>query len=107
MAKPNRKKNMHKMPEPMPLGEILTDNSKEEWELGPSIGKGGFGEIYSAKRVLSEKSNVSYVIKIVSDLTVPSRIYDELLLNFSVIDSCLYCRNHIIMDHYSLKCIFI
>lgn len=66
MAKQPRKKKLYKMPEPLPLGEILTDTAKVQWEIGPSIGKGGFGEIYSAKKVISERSNVTYVIKIVS-----------------------------------------
>lgn len=41
------KANGYEFPDPLPLGEILKDVSKKEWLLGPSIGKGGFGEIYS------------------------------------------------------------
>lgn len=64
MAKQGKKKNGYKMPEPLPLGELLTDTLKNEWELGPSIGKGGFGEIYSARKHES-KDPFPFVIKIV------------------------------------------
>lgn len=60
------KKAARKMPPPMPTGEVLTDGIKrEEWVLGPSIGKGGFGEIYLASR-RGTKSPADHVIKIVS-----------------------------------------
>ena len=59
-----------KMPPPMPLGEIVVDVvNRQEWVLGRSIGKGGFGEIYLASR--SPKGggvkDRDYVIKIVSN----------------------------------------
>ncbi|XP_025830215.1 nucleosomal histone kinase 1-like isoform X2 [Agrilus planipennis] len=61
------RKNGYKLPDPLPLGEILEDINKKKWILGPSIGKGGFGEIYSA-REYTESSKPSkqypYVIKI-------------------------------------------
>ena len=57
-AAPGKKKpaakSLYKMPEPMPLGEILTDTMKKKWKLGRSIGKGGFGEIYLGWRRLVE-----------------------------------------------------
>ncbi|GLH03902.1 Nucleosomal histone kinase 1 [Gryllus bimaculatus] len=64
-AKPaaKRKGGKYQMPDPLPNGEILTDLCKKQWKLGPSIGKGGFGEIYSATEVASQGKN-SYVIKI-------------------------------------------
>jgi hypothetical protein len=37
----------YKLPDPIPIGEILRDVTKKEWQIGPSIGVGGFGEIYS------------------------------------------------------------
>ncbi|XP_058816936.1 nucleosomal histone kinase 1 [Topomyia yanbarensis] len=40
--------NGYQMPAPVPLGTILTDMSKRQWKTGPSIGSGGFGEIYCA-----------------------------------------------------------
>lgn len=66
MAKQVKRKNAYKMPDPLPAGEVLTDTVKEQWKLGPSIGKGGFGEIYSAKKLKSDSSNITYVIKIVN-----------------------------------------
>ncbi|XP_012257149.2 serine/threonine-protein kinase VRK1-like [Athalia rosae] len=40
--------NGYKLPDPIPVGEVLTDMLKKSWIIGPSIGVGGFGEIYSA-----------------------------------------------------------
>ena len=45
-APKKRKANAYKMPDPLPLGEVLTDIRKKQWSLGQSVGKGGFGEIY-------------------------------------------------------------
>ena len=39
----------YKLPDPIRNGEILKDLVKKEWQIGPSIGVGGFGEIYSGK----------------------------------------------------------
>ena len=56
-----------KMPPPMPAGEVLTDGIKrEEWVLGSSIGKGGFGEIYLAARRGKNAKTPDHVVKIVS-----------------------------------------
>ncbi|KAF2904286.1 hypothetical protein ILUMI_01889 [Ignelater luminosus] len=66
--KPRKKANGYKMPEPLPNGLILGDIAKRKWKLGPSIGKGGFGEIYSAQQSgdspSKKTSNYPYVIKI-------------------------------------------
>ncbi|XP_055533671.1 nucleosomal histone kinase 1 [Wyeomyia smithii] len=40
--------NGYQMPAPVPLGTVLTDMAKRQWKIGPSIGSGGFGEIYCA-----------------------------------------------------------
>lgn len=58
----------YKMAPPIPKGEILEDISKKKWIIGESIGKGGFGEIYSAQPYDGTKKGVkdNYVIKIVS-----------------------------------------
>lgn len=64
-----KKKNGYVMPEKIPLGEVLTDLSKQSWKIGPSIGSGGFGEIYSATKADSgskKSENYEYVVKIVS-----------------------------------------
>jgi hypothetical protein len=39
----------YKLPNPIPVGEIVRDVTKKEWQIGPSIGVGGFGEIYSGR----------------------------------------------------------
>lgn len=39
--------NGYKLPDPIPTGEILRDVTKKEWQIGPSIAVGGFGEIYA------------------------------------------------------------
>lgn len=62
-----KKKNGYQMPDPIPNGEILQDIAKKKWIIGPSIGVGGFGEIYSAAEYTDKKpTNYPYVIKIVS-----------------------------------------
>lgn len=64
-----KKQNGYKMPDPLPQGEILKDMVGNKWKLGPSIGKGGFGEIYAAQECNKEtpkKKSFPYVIKIVS-----------------------------------------
>ncbi|KAH8381240.1 hypothetical protein KR093_000314 [Drosophila rubida] len=44
------KSKLYAMPEKIKEGTILTDLSKGQWRIGPSIGIGGFGEIYAASR---------------------------------------------------------
>lgn len=64
------KKSLYAKPAPVKLGEILQDQSKVQWKIGPSIGTGGFGEIYSACKVTSPTKKVEdypYVVKIVSE----------------------------------------
>lgn len=39
--------NGYKLPDPIPIGEILREVTKKEWRIGPSIAVGGFGEIYA------------------------------------------------------------
>nr|XP_023016800.1 serine/threonine-protein kinase VRK1-like [Leptinotarsa decemlineata] len=64
-AAPKRKAaNGYKLAEPLPKGAILEDLAKKKWKLGPSIGQGGFGEIYSAQEADSGGSKYPYVIKI-------------------------------------------
>ncbi|KAF5290608.1 hypothetical protein FQA39_LY14674 [Lamprigera yunnana] len=59
------KKNAYKFPNPLPLGLVLEDNFKKKWRLGPSIGKGGFGEIYSAQEnSTTNKNTYNNVVKI-------------------------------------------
>ena len=58
----------YKMPPPLPKGEILTDFRKSKWCLGTSVGKGGFGEIYTACPSGKSIDSAQYVIKIVSSM---------------------------------------
>ena len=63
----------YKMPAPIPSGTILTDISKTKWKVGPSIGSGGFGEIYSACKADSSIKKVDdypFVVKIVSNCPI-------------------------------------
>jgi vaccinia related kinase len=50
LKKPARKRkaaNGYKLPDPIPMGEIIRGVNKKEWQIGSSIGVGGFGEIYA------------------------------------------------------------
>lgn len=49
VAVKKKTQNGYKMPAPIPRGEVLTDFTKKAWEIGTSIGVGGFGEIYEGK----------------------------------------------------------
>lgn len=66
---PAKKKagNGYQMPEKIPLGEVLTDLSKNQWRIGKTIGSGGFGDIYCASKVESSKKTDDYpfVVKVV------------------------------------------
>ncbi|XP_053670429.1 serine/threonine-protein kinase VRK1 [Anopheles nili] len=46
--RPKRTNNLYVRPEKIPLGTILTDALNKPWKVGPSIGTGGFGDIYCA-----------------------------------------------------------
>lgn len=58
------------LPDPLPLGFQLCDNVKTSWILGKSIGLGGFGEIYAARKKGERKEN--YVVKVVCKVVVTS-----------------------------------
>lgn len=64
-----RKKNAYEMPKKLTRGTKLVDNSKVEWIVGSSIGKGGFGEIYCVSKIkenVKAEKDYPYVLKIVS-----------------------------------------
>lgn len=71
-AKKKSAKNAYQMPEHVPAGSVLTDLFKQQWYIGPSIGTGGFGEIYSASKasggVKPKADDHQFVVKIVSVL---------------------------------------
>lgn len=69
--------NGYQMPEPVPPGTVLTDMAKRQWKVGPSIGSGGFGEIYCACEVgsgVKKPDDYPYVVKIVSCALVYSNL---------------------------------
>eukprot|EP00095_Tigriopus_kingsejongensis_P004615 maker-scaffold559_size137194-snap-gene-0.24 protein:Tk04615 transcript:maker-scaffold559_size137194-snap-gene-0.24-mRNA-1 annotation:"serine threonine-protein kinase vrk1-like" len=47
---PRKSPNGFILPDPLPKGHVLVDTRKRAWQLGDSIGLGGFGEIYAAQR---------------------------------------------------------
>lgn len=64
----------YKLPDPIRNGEIVRDLLKKDWQIGPSIGVGGFGEIYSATDVLDsprKKASYPYVVKIEPHINGP------------------------------------
>lgn len=68
-----RKANAYQMPESIPLGEVLTDLSKQQWKIGPSIGSGGFGEIYcacKANETTKKYDDYPYVVKVVMTIII-------------------------------------
>jgi len=89
---PPKKKaaNGYKFAEPLPPGTLLESREKKVWRLGGSIGKGGFGAIYSAQEEGAKSKDYPYVVKVVS---APS-------------ENCLFCylrvlfRSPMPMDHY-------
>ncbi|KAE8741963.1 hypothetical protein FOCC_FOCC012523 [Frankliniella occidentalis] len=64
---PPKKAKGYAFAAPLPKNEVLTDTLKQKWVLGQSIGKGGFGEIYSAaagETPPKKDSDFCYVVKI-------------------------------------------
>lgn len=59
-----KKSKLYKMPDKLKEGTILKDLTKVEFKIGPTIGSGGFGDIYSACKLGEKKFN--YVVKCVS-----------------------------------------
>ncbi|XP_064549141.1 nucleosomal histone kinase 1 [Drosophila montana] len=55
------KGKLYAMPEKLKEGTVLTDLAKGQWRIGPSIGIGGFGEIYAACR--DGENNYDAVVK--------------------------------------------
>ena len=72
---PRRGEEMHlkrraaigcKLPNHLPVGEILTDITQNKWKLGHTIGYGGFGDVYLASSDIDSPvgQDAKYVIKI-------------------------------------------
>lgn len=67
--RPRKKANGYAKSIKIPLGTVLTDVEKKQWRVGPAIGSGGFGDIYScclADRAPKNADDYEYVLKIVS-----------------------------------------
>ncbi|XP_076360569.1 serine/threonine-protein kinase VRK1-like isoform X1 [Tachypleus tridentatus] len=66
VIRPRVASNGHRLPDPIPPGEVLTDVMKKQWKLGSSVGLGGFGEIYLASDNITKTvgPEASYVIKV-------------------------------------------
>jgi hypothetical protein len=97
-----KKANGYEQPKPIPVGTILTDQSKQAWRIGKSIGCGGFGEIYSATKAESSLKNVDdypFVVKIVSLLLMTMEFCFDFLHLF-------FFRSHTETVRFLLKCIF-
>jgi len=58
------KSKLYAMPEKVKEGTIFNDLAKGQWRIGPSIGVGGFGEIYAACKV--GQKDYDAVVKCVS-----------------------------------------
>lgn len=72
-AKARPKKANYARPETVKLGTILADFNKKNWRVGPSIGSGGFGDIYScglAEGSSTKPDQYTNVVKIVSFVVV-------------------------------------
>lgn len=96
-----KKKGSYEMPEPVPIGTTLTDIYKKEYKIGPSIGTGGFGEIYAAcdGKVTAPKKVEDYpfAVKIVSVYKINEQYCKHLSL----------FRSLTRMGRFLLKCIFL
>lgn len=58
--KPRKKKRSQ-----VSVGEVLTDITQMQWKLGPSLGKGSFGDIYCASRISpNQPDSFKFAIKI-------------------------------------------
>ncbi len=62
LPEPRRSPNGFLLPDPVPRGFVLTDNSGGGWVVGGVIGTGGFGEIYAARR--SSGGREDFVVKV-------------------------------------------
>ncbi|XP_061429716.1 serine/threonine-protein kinase VRK1-like isoform X1 [Lethenteron reissneri] len=66
MAPKRKAGGLHKLPELLAPGEVLSDVVKKEWKLGRAVGEGGFGRLYLAAQNTSQPvgEDADYVIKV-------------------------------------------
>lgn len=60
----------YQTPIKIPLGATFKDLSRQEWVVGKSIGSGGFGDIYSARKIgtsIKQPEDYPFALKIVSN----------------------------------------
>lgn len=50
--------NGNRLPERLPVGHRLVDTTKQQWLIGPSIGCGGFGDIYLTRQFNDSRSDL-------------------------------------------------
>lgn len=50
--------NGNKLPERLPIGHRLVDTTKQQWLIGPSIGCGGFGDIYLTRQYIEGRDDL-------------------------------------------------
>lgn len=50
--------NGNRLPERLPIGHRLVDTTKQQWLIGPSIGCGGFGDIYLTRQYNQDKDDL-------------------------------------------------
>lgn len=50
--------NGNRLPERLPIGHRLVDTTKQQWLIGPSIGCGGFGDIYLTRQYIEHKDDL-------------------------------------------------
>jgi len=50
--------NGNRLPERLPVGHRLVDTAKQQWLIGPSIGCGGFGDIYLTRQFSEEREDL-------------------------------------------------
>lgn len=50
--------NGNKLPERLPVGHRLVDTTKQQWLIGPSIGCGGFGDIYLTRQYIEGRDDL-------------------------------------------------
>lgn len=97
-----KKINGYERPAVISLGTVLTDMQKNAWKVGPSIGSGGFGDIYAccsaASPTKKKADDYPHVVKIVSS---PNDDDDDDRIQFMAIH---HFRSLIEMDHCSSRC---
>ena len=66
--------NGYKLPDPVPLGTIVTGTNKKQFRVGKSIGVGGFGEIYlvseDISRAVGDDAHLGKFLKVLKPISI-------------------------------------